>query len=641
MFRMRIHAYVYICMCVHLYVHFYLYIYSYSYSCSHEYKNVHLYLDIHAVEDREAARRLNVTCSFPCQFYVERHGGSVEVVEAKGQPDDMVKALEGHISPLLTQVTTDAEAEAFSNNHAVAALVLLKGGMMSKANKSPEYAAMEEAAKKLRGKVAVMWADKAVGGVKPPAVRIWVNSSTPREVSMSVNGSVLARNMVAMSWGYDMFNYTWNKRELFDSVQLPVAHVFLDDATGADTVALFEEAAKGFRGQLAFVRFSKKDAFMLKDFGLAEDKLPSFAIADHFAASAKRYGMEDSRLGPAVPREIPDATATKPEDWNDEEDGDWEAPLVPNPEYMGERRAKRFSKEAVIGFAQDYLDGKLKPSYKSEPEPLNDAAPGKVRDVVYKTLHAQGAAGAEEHTLLLLYQPYAAGKDKDFAMLAKVAEAFENLPLMRMGKMDTTRNHVDTELLVGFEEHKAKSALYLLSDGKAIEYKGPTGQADIFKFLAKNVKAVKDNWEGKVKPKLKEIKERAAEAKRVAEEAAAKKKAEIEAEKQRIDALLADAEKIDVSKSKDGGIIKQIVKAGEGEASPKPGAKVKAHYTGTLLDGSKFDSSRDRGTPFDFVLGKGQVIPCWDVGMATMTKGERAFLTCTADNAYGEDVGRG
>jgi hypothetical protein len=72
----------------------------------------------------------------------------------------------------------------------VSTLVVLKSGMLSKAEKSAEYTAMAEAAEKLRGKVAVMWADKAVGGVRPPAVRLWVNSSQPREVSMSTNGSV-------------------------------------------------------------------------------------------------------------------------------------------------------------------------------------------------------------------------------------------------------------------------------------------------------------------------------------------------------------------------------------------------------------------------------------------------------------------
>ena len=76
------------------------------------------------------------------------------------------------------------------------------------------------------------------------------------------------------------------------------------------------------------------------------------------------------------------------------------------------QRAKRFNKEAVLEFARDYLDGKLKPSYKSEAPPLAVSPPGKVRDVVYKTLHAQGAAGADEAVLLLFYKPLQHGLDE-------------------------------------------------------------------------------------------------------------------------------------------------------------------------------------------------------------------------------------
>jgi len=69
---------------------------------------------------------------------------------------------------------------------------------------------------------------------------------------------------------------------------------------------------------------------------------------------------------------------------------------------------------------------------------------------------------------------------------------------------------------------------------------------------------------------------------------------------------------------------------------PKPGQTVKVHYTGTLTNGTKFDSSRDRGKPFEFKIGQGQVIRGWDDGVAKMSVGEKAKLTCSPDYAYGE-----
>ena len=83
------------------------------------------------------------------------------------------------------------------------------------------------------------------------------------------------------------------------------------------------------------------------------------------------------------------------------------------------------------------------------------------------------------------------------------------------------------------------------------------------------------------------------------------------------------------------GVTKDIISAGDNASYPSKGAKVQVHYTGTLTDGTKFDSSRDRGKPFEFTLGQGQVIKGWDEGVAQMSKGERAKLTCSPDYAYG------
>lgn len=85
----------------------------------------------------------------------------------------------------------------------------------------------------------------------------------------------------------------------------------------------------------------------------------------------------------------------------------------------------------------------------------------------------------------------------------------------------------------------------------------------------------------------------------------------------------------------------QRISPGDGQY-PRKGQTVSVHYTGTLVNGRKFDSSRDRGSPLDFQLGQGQVIKGWDMGIAQLSKGERAKLICPPDYAYGSsNVGNG
>jgi FKBP-type peptidyl-prolyl cis-trans isomerase len=77
------------------------------------------------------------------------------------------------------------------------------------------------------------------------------------------------------------------------------------------------------------------------------------------------------------------------------------------------------------------------------------------------------------------------------------------------------------------------------------------------------------------------------------------------------------------------------VRPGDG-AEAKLGQTVTVHYTGTLTDGKKFDSSRDRGEGFSFKLGAGQVIKGWDQGVAGMKVGEQRKLTIPPALAYGD-----
>ncbi len=103
---------------------------------------------------------------------------------------------------------------------------------------------------------------------------------------------------------------------------------------------------------------------------------------------------------------------------------------------------------------------------------------------------------------------------------------------------------------------------------------------------------------------------------------------------------MSDANALSTPSSDDNAVttpsgLKYIeLKEGTG-TTPQPGQTVEVHYVGTLEDGTKFDSSRDRGQPFSFKIGIGQVIKGWDEGLSTMKVGGRRQLIIPSELGYG------
>lgn len=80
----------------------------------------------------------------------------------------------------------------------------------------------------------------------------------------------------------------------------------------------------------------------------------------------------------------------------------------------------------------------------------------------------------------------------------------------------------------------------------------------------------------------------------------------------------------------------ETISPGDGKTYPQAGDLLTVHYTGTLTNGKKFDSSVDRNKPFQFRIGQGQVIQGWEQGFAKLSLGEKARLTIPGPLAYGD-----
>ena len=85
------------------------------------------------------------------------------------------------------------------------------------------------------------------------------------------------------------------------------------------------------------------------------------------------------------------------------------------------------------------------------------------------------------------------------------------------------------------------------------------------------------------------------------------------------------------------GIEKKLIREGTSELAPRKGDRVRVHYTGKLTNGQKFDGSRDKGAPFEFTVGAGEVIRGWELEVPAMKFGEKSSFRFAAEFGYGAD----
>jgi FKBP-type peptidyl-prolyl cis-trans isomerase len=115
----------------------------------------------------------------------------------------------------------------------------------------------------------------------------------------------------------------------------------------------------------------------------------------------------------------------------------------------------------------------------------------------------------------------------------------------------------------------------------------------------------------------------------------------VDALEESVDLLIKDPELARIRKdypdalSTDSGLHYIVTNEGSGDSTPNKGDSVTAHYKGTLLNGVKFDSSYDRGEPFVFQVGLGNVIKGWDEAFLAMKRGEKRTLIIPSKLGYG------
>eukprot|EP00658_Telonema_sp_P-2_P015889 TRINITY_DN16138_c0_g1_i10.p1 TRINITY_DN16138_c0_g1~~TRINITY_DN16138_c0_g1_i10.p1 ORF type:complete len:805 (-),score=200.29 TRINITY_DN16138_c0_g1_i10:430-2844(-) len=547
---------------------------------------------VNAVEQPGLANSLNVTCGQASKLHLYRQGEprfGLDTSDDLATPADLAKTLKAFLAPAAKLVNSDKEYKKATIDSVSPVIVGFLGGDEQRA----EWVQFRGIARRLMRlqKAPVqsfLVANKSVrpdvaGGNPTPFLVAYQNGR-----KVATTASLPWKPAALFQWALvhttpPILDFDYGVKDMVATIGLPVAQVW-PSQDGQQHQRLSALATK-YRGTLVFLRMGRRDTYLMEEFGFGgKDISHSSALG-----LAKTFG-----------------------DFEDKERFGFSGDDLNDP--------------ATEKFIDDFLAGVLSPSMKSQIPPTAPVVAGELNEVVASNLMEVASA---KPTVVALYKSYMEEWEQAEKALKSAAKLLKNVDTVQFAKLDTSTNGVDPSVFQRVDGHHGAVELFIMTAGSASRVwksqsfsSGDTTRLRrdvVLGYLKKHSPEVADRWE---------TVQAAIDQEDL--EAQALEEARIKAEAERY----AKARRVEV----DAGVTKFVFEEGQdaGDNRPVEGDEVTAHYTGTLENGDKFDSSVDRGEPFKFRLGKGQVIKCWDKGFATMKVGEKADLKCSSDNAYGE-----
>jgi len=401
-----------------------------------------------ARENKHSARRLAVTCTYSCEYFIFSGSPQEDPAKMKSQYQEqkLLAEIERFVGPAVQEFTSSEEMEKLKASNVTAV-----GYFSSK--EQNEFRSFRTVANQMRGELVF-----AAMFEKPRNhIELWTNPDDPpytlKHEGFSANKSVLENWLRQRSIPL-LQDYEWSKREIYERLKLPIARVWYDDSDDAlmDKVnATVTFVAKQLLGRMAFVKQNKAVySYELRDYGLTNpEEFPAFGIAQNISWNSPKFGF-DPRDG---------RSTSVQEFWSD----------------------LSLSRSKLLEFCEGVLAGTVPESHESGPTHWNWTR-GEVKRFVWRNFHE--LKSPQTNLLVEIYGKYRPNHDvksKEVENLAAVLKPFSEH--LTVASYDTAENYLPPE---DFQRDKyaAYSEWYWIPvGGTAVKLSKPKKDPSIKKVL--------------------------------------------------------------------------------------------------------------------------------------------------------------